>query len=178
MRSCSRSPVSRIKADPERRLEIPDRQQPGLYLVIQPSGKRAFAVRTRIAGKSVKLTIGDPAVVDLTEARRVARDAVRTAQRGADPRQERAAADANTVQAVVTEFVARYAKPRLKTWHDVETRLQRDLVRVYGSRPIADLGWGDIVRLLDQMTDRGMARVPTGRSPSCAGCSAGASSAA
>ncbi len=30
--------VQRVKADPSRRLEIPDCQQPGLYLVVQPSG--------------------------------------------------------------------------------------------------------------------------------------------
>jgi integrase len=148
--------VARIRPDPERRIEIPDRQQPGLYLVVQPSGRRSYAVRTRVADKPVKITLGDADALDLAAARKLAGETVVRARRGEDPRRERAAARANTVAAVVDEFVLRYAKPRLKDWRGVEARLKRDLVRELGSRPIADLTRADLVRLLDQMGDRGV----------------------
>jgi integrase len=148
--------VARIKPDPERRLEIPDRQQPGLYLVVQPSGRRAFAVRTRLDDKPIKITLGDVDRLDLARARVLADEAVRAAKRGEDPRTKRAAARANTVVAVVDEFVARYARPRLKVWPEVERRLKRDLVRAYGTKPIAELTRGDLVRLLDELTARGV----------------------
>ena len=44
---------------------MPDRQQPGLYLVVQPSGRRSFAVRTRVGGKPVKITLGEADALDL-----------------------------------------------------------------------------------------------------------------
>ncbi len=75
--------VTRIKPDPKRRLEIPDRQQPGLYLVVQPSGRRSFAVRTRVAGKTVKITLGDAEVLDLGKARDQAKDLIKAANRAA-----------------------------------------------------------------------------------------------
>ena len=57
--------IAKVRPDPQKRIEIPDRQQPGLYLVVQPSGKRGFAVRTRLAGKPIKVTIGQVGVIDL-----------------------------------------------------------------------------------------------------------------
>ena len=148
--------VARIKPDPKRRLEIADRQQPGLYLVVQPSGRRSFAVRTRIADKPVKITLGDADALDLPTARQNAAEAIKAAKRGHDPRAQRSAEKANTVAATVDEFIMRYAKPRLKGWREVEARLKRDLVREYGPRPIGSLARTDIVRLLDQLGDRGV----------------------
>ena len=76
--------IAKVKPDPQKRIEIPDRQQPGLYLVVQPSGKRSFAVRTRLAGKPIKVTLGQVGVIDLAEARRRAGEALqgRLAWRG------------------------------------------------------------------------------------------------
>ena len=148
--------VTRIKPDPKRRLEIPDRQQPGLYLVVQPSGRRSFAVRTRVAGKTVKITLGDAEALELGKARDQAKDLIKGARSGSDPRVEKAEAHANTVAAVVEEYVTRRLKPRLKDWERVAKRLRRDLVPAYGSRPIASLTRADIIRLLDGMGDRGV----------------------
>ena len=43
-------------ATPATRREIPDGKIRGLYLVLQPSGARSWAVRYRTAGKPAKLT--------------------------------------------------------------------------------------------------------------------------
>ncbi len=69
---------------------------------------------------------------------------------------EKAEAHANTVAAMVDEYVTRRLKPRLKDWEGVAKRLRRDLVPAYGSRPIASLTRTDIIRLLDGMGDRGV----------------------
>ena len=52
-----------VQADRERvqrqaRQEIPDGLLVGLYLVVQPSGAKSFAVRYRHAGQPRKLTLG------------------------------------------------------------------------------------------------------------------------
>jgi integrase len=148
--------IERIKPDPHKRVEIPDRQQPGLYLVVQPSGKRSFAVRTRVAGKPIKVTLGQVGRLDLVAARRQADEALKAARRGVDPRVEPEAPKITTVADAVEEFVTRYAKPRLRSWKDVNDRLHRDLVSRYGPRPLESLTRVDLVRMLDGMADRGL----------------------
>jgi integrase len=145
--------VERIKPDPAKRLEIPDKLLPGLYLVVQPSGRRSFAVRTRVAGKPAKVTL---TAMKLDEARDEARETLKAVQGGEDPRRKREAARLNTVAAVMDEYITRYAKPRQKSWRETEARLKRDLVRAYGDRPIGSLTRADIVRLLDELGDRGV----------------------
>ena len=148
--------IARVKPDPTRRLEIPDRQMPGLYLVVQPSGKRSFAVRTRLAGKPIKVTLGQVGAIDLAQARQRADETLKAALRGEDPRVEEEAPKVTTVADAVDEYVMRYAKPRLRAWRDVDNRLRKDLVRLYGPRPLDSLTKVDFVRMLDGMADRGL----------------------
>ena len=69
---------------------------------------------------------------------------------------QRAAEKANTVAAVVEEYVERRLKPRLKDWQGVAQRLRRDWVTAYGPRPVSSLTRPDILRQLDRMGDRGL----------------------
>lgn len=46
--------VEKVRPDPQKRIELPDGLLPGLYLVIQPSGKKSWAARYRAAGKTRK----------------------------------------------------------------------------------------------------------------------------
>ena len=50
--------VETAKPDPGRRIEIPDGALAGLYLVVQPTGAKSWAVRYRHDGKPTKLTLG------------------------------------------------------------------------------------------------------------------------
>ena len=54
---------------PEKRKEVPDGKIQGLYLVLQPSGAKSWAVRYRADGSPRKLTIGPYPAVDLATAR-------------------------------------------------------------------------------------------------------------
>jgi Arm DNA-binding domain len=54
------------------RREIPDGQLRGLFLIVQPSGKMAWAVRYRHYGRSRKLTIGGYPEISLKDARAAA----------------------------------------------------------------------------------------------------------
>ncbi len=81
-------------------------------------------MRTRLHDKPIKLTLGDVHRIDLGKARSLAEEALRAARRGDDPRLARTVAQANTVAAVVEEFIQRYAKPQLKVWGEVDRRLK------------------------------------------------------
>src|ERR1700687_4746554 len=76
------------------RREVPDGLLPGLYFIIQPSGKRSWAARYRFSGKPCKLTIGAYPAIDLKAARDLARAAFAKVASGIDPRKEKKAAKA------------------------------------------------------------------------------------
>ena len=77
--------VERLNPDPVLRREIPDAGMPSLYLVIHPTGRKAWCVRYRFAGRPRKLTLGPYPALDLPTARDRAREAIRTLSLGRDP---------------------------------------------------------------------------------------------
>src|SRR5687768_4596180 len=90
--------VEHAKRDAQNRREIPDGLLTGLYLIVQPSGAKSWAVRYRHAGQSRKLTLGAFPLLDLGEARAEAKLALQAVAKGDDPALEkkskrRAAAD-------------------------------------------------------------------------------------
>ena len=77
------------------RYEIADSEQPGLRLVVQPSGVKSWVYRyEREDRKSVKITLGragGPGALSLSEARNAANDARRLRSTGGDPADRRKA---------------------------------------------------------------------------------------
>ena len=72
--------IRNLRPGPARR-EIPDGN--GLYVVVQPSGKKGLCVRYRHHGRTRKLTL--PAGLTLAAARRLAADAAYQVAQGIDP---------------------------------------------------------------------------------------------
>jgi integrase len=128
------------------RQEIPDGLLVGLYLVVQPSGARSFAVRYRYAGQPRKLTLGAFPAINLETARTLGAKALRAAAEGRDPASEKQSAkgDAKRQAAeevrgkrdlfenVAREFIERHAmkQNRETTW--------RETARILGLRPSPD----------------------------------------
>jgi integrase len=138
------------------RREIPDRT-PLLYLVVQPSGRRRFVLRYRFHGVSRKVTL--QAGITLAVARKLAADAALDLERDIDPRENRkearrkaAESRANTLSAVVAEYLQRDSK--LRTIGARERLLRRHVLPVLGERSIASIRRNEIVRLLDRVEDK------------------------
>ena len=75
--------VEQARPNPRKRIEIPDGGKPGLYLVIQSSGRKSWAVRYRFQGQARKLTLdGFPS---LASAHRLAQEALDRVAEGYDP---------------------------------------------------------------------------------------------
>jgi Arm DNA-binding domain len=102
--------IKNLKAGPARR-EISDGKN-GLFVVLQPGGRKSFAVRYRFDGHPRKLTL--PRGITLAAARKAAADAIHEVEQGRDPagakRQAKEAqriAAANTFQAVAESYLER-----------------------------------------------------------------------
>jgi len=152
-----------LKPEPDRR-EIPDGLLPGLYYILQPSGKSSWAVRYRLNGKPAKHTIGNYPSVDLKLARNLGRAALAKVAAGVDPRDEKkaakvaAAVPANDfVEAVAARFISHYAKRQLKakTARDVERMLDKEVVEPWRGRRLSQIAKADIHHLLDDIVERG-----------------------
>ncbi|PWT93563.1 MAG: hypothetical protein C5B56_00570 [Proteobacteria bacterium] len=150
--------IDNFKPGPRRR-EISDGGS-GLWLVLQPSGARSWAVRYRHAGRPTKLTLGPWPTLSLAAARKGAADALLELTQGRDPATARktaaltaAAARANTLAAVVAEYLKREGG-KLRTLDQRVSILDRLILPVLGTRPIADIKRSEIVRLLDGVEDR------------------------
>ena len=142
------------------RLEIPDPGARGLYVIVQPSGRKRYAVRYRHGGKSRKLTL--QAGISLAAARKVAADAMYEVEKGRDPsairRKEKEAqrlAAADTFLAVAEEYQRREGhKLRSADW--CGKVLRRLVYATLGDRAITEIRRSDVIRLLDKIEeDRG-----------------------
>jgi integrase len=137
--------IESVGATPARQ-EIPDGLLVGLYLVVQPSGAKSFAVRYRCAGQPRKLTLGAFPALNLEAAREIGRKALRAAAEGRDPATEKQAAKGDAKKAaaeeirgkrdlfenVAREFIERHAmkNTRESSW--------RETARILGFRPDPD----------------------------------------
>ena len=165
------------------RREIPDGLLPGLYLVVQPSGAKSFAVRYRHAGAPRKLTLGSHPAIDLASARTLGGQALRVAAEGRDPAAEKQDAKEASKRAAVEEargkrdlfenvakeFIERHAmkSTRETTWRETARILGLrpdadgnlidvggDVMSIWRGRKVQDITKRDVIALLDAVNDR------------------------
>lgn len=170
--------IRNFKADPVKRREIPDAKVPGLYLVIQPGGKRSWAFRYRFAGKPQKFTLGplvmpqegiaddqSPApggALTLNAARHAARTASNEVATGKNPsaakreakRSGKAPADKDLFKNVVKLFIAKHSS-KLRSAEEVSRMLNRDVLPPWGDKNIQSITKRDVIDLLDAIRERG-----------------------
>jgi integrase len=157
--------IQNLKPGPARR-EIPDPGARGLYVIVQPSGHKSFAVRYRFDGRPKKLSLGD---IPLSKARKAAAAALDDVKEGRDPiaAKQEAKAERRTVEANTFRFVAeRFMTMRAGMRRDGDNvtfrgnirtapRQLRDLERAIfpklGHRPVIEIKRSEIVALLDQI---------------------------
>jgi integrase len=166
--------VQRLRPSNVRR-EIRDGGCPGLYLIIQSTGHRSWALRfRRPGGKPAKLTLGpadltgregegEPvlgAPLTLASARRLAIELHRQRALGKDvvafrhrERLEREARGAKTFAAAAADYIEQYAMRRTRGW--------RDRARLLGLRPTAEGKGLQLIPkgLADRWRDRPVAEI-------------------
>jgi integrase len=170
----------KLKADPAKRREIPDGILAGLYFVIQPTGRKSWAVRYRAAGTPKKLTLGnslfgndpDAAGEELTRMRREAASVLERVRRGEDPGAEKQAAKRVTqddesanrdrFRTVVERYLKEYASKRRNYFEKARLLGMRRggdgwnanpsrAVGLWGEKRIQDISRRDIREHLEQL---------------------------
>lgn len=156
--------IRNLRPGAERR-EIADGGARGLYLVVQPSGVKGFALRYRLNGKPQKLTLGrwqsppegqkdaaDPKVGDplsLASARKLAGDAMLKVGRGDDPADERRARiEGLTVAGMLDDFISKYAHKKLRSADQYASTFDRLVKPVIGNIGIYDLRRSHVTSML------------------------------
>ncbi len=147
----------------DRRQEVPDSLCTGLYLVIQPSGKKGWQVRYRHGGTHRRMTLGPYPVLSLAEARSRARDALAAAAEGRDPSAELKAAkapkpadDRNKIRVLVSDFDKRHLST-LRSGAAVLKQFNQHVLPVWGDRDVQTITKRDVIELLDGIMDAGKA---------------------
>lgn len=153
--------IEQAKPDPARRREIPDGLLAGLYLIVQPSGVKSWAVRYRHGGKPRKFTLGGFPALDLGEARDEGRAALQKVAKGEDPATAKRAVRQEAIEGrdlfkvVAAEFLKRHCTGK-RSKPEIERMLNHDVLPYWGERRIQDITRRDVIELLDKLQDRGV----------------------
>jgi integrase len=145
------------------RVEVPDGLLPGLFLIVQPTGRKSWAVRYRTRGQTRKLTLGTWPAIDLSSARELARKSLRTAAEGGDPASEKQAArrpsplPRDEAESVIADFIEKHirANTRSSTAREMMRLLNVNVVPLWRGRRIGEIRRQDVVDLMDGMIARG-----------------------
>lgn len=152
---------------------MPDGKIAGLYLVVQPSGAKSWALRYRVAGKPKKLTLGSYPAVGLAAARKQAQEATGEVARGNDPagakkvaREARKAEEApsDLIKTIAESFIKLQLERRKgvkdkklsESWANEAKRiLEREVIPALGAKRLSTLAKADIHKMLDDIVKRG-----------------------
>jgi integrase len=156
--------IENIKPGADRQ-EIPDGGCRGLYLIVQPSGRRSWAVRYRFDGKPKKLTLDG--VGSLAEARKAATGALHELERGNDPSAlkfdakataDKAAAEraGDTVDNLAAQFIERYAKKQTRpaSWRMTQRIFDRIILPAWWGRSIHEIKRRDVIDLVEGVAEK------------------------
>jgi integrase len=141
-----------------KRREIPDGGCRSLFLVLQPSGRKSWAVRYRFGGRTRKLTLDSG--LTLAEARKAATAALHELEHGKDPavlkvdaaaaeKQAAALREADSVDRWVKAFLE-YQRKRVRenTLSQCEHALRLVLAK-WGGRVVHDIRRRDVIELVE-----------------------------
>ncbi len=151
-----------------------DAAQPGMAVRIGRKGRPAFYVVRRMPGarQPTWRKLGEYPDIQLGQAREAVREALRAMTEGTDPaalaeakRVAKADAEratkANSFRAVAEQFITRHAMTK-RSGEQVAGVVRRELVPVWGDRPIGEIAKRDVIKLIEAILDRGGERPEAG----------------
>ena len=132
----------------------PDPEMPGHYIRVTPSGEKSFvAVVREREGKQRWLTIGKPGPYSIKLARKRAAELIRAIKEGKT--------EPDSFEAVASKWRELHCVARgLRSLSEIDRHLAR-MNRAWTGRLFADIGRGDVAKLLDNIESRNGPRQAT-----------------
>jgi len=139
-----------------------DTELKGFGIKATPAGAKVYIVQYRMGGRGAKTkryTIGKHGAWTPEKARKEAEEILTLADKGVDPHrrkvdQQRKVRETDFEQ-VVSEFIEKYAKPRNRSWQEVERIFNHDIIPAFKGRSLLSITRTDVISLLDSVADRG-----------------------
>jgi Arm DNA-binding domain len=164
-RVLSQKLVENTKPDPTNRQEIPDGALVGLYLIVQPSGAKSWAVRYRANGMTRKLTLSPYPRMGLAEARKAAGEVLRIVSEGGDPAGDRVTVAklkglerppaALQFEHVLERFLAAQERKGRRSTREMRRILEFDALPRWHGRSIAEITGADMADAIEAIVARG-----------------------
>jgi integrase len=128
---------------------VPDPEMPGLYVRVQPTGRKSYCAVTRgPSGKQIWQTIGTSTLYSIGEAREKARETIRAIREGKDREGPEA------FETVAESWFERHVEAKkLISAPDLRSALDRHLIPAWRGRDFASVRRGDVAKLLDSVED-------------------------
>jgi integrase len=135
----------------------------GLFVLVSPTGLRAWRWKYRFAGREKVLPLGRYPEVSLAEARAARDEARKKVLSAIDPAEERRdsklallAAHENSFEAVARAWHKVWAVGKHARYaEDVMGRLERNVFPSIGHKPVAHIEAKDVVRMMERVQGRG-----------------------
>ena len=153
----------RVKPPASGRVEYFDAAFSGLALRVTEKGAKSFSVHYRINGKLRRYTLGQFPSIKPAQARREASAALELARTGTDPTVAKRALryrpdpTMDTFKRVLEDYLQRHMAKNTSqgTYAEAKRTLERDVLPIWGERPIAEISRRDIIGLVDDIVARG-----------------------
>lgn len=130
------------------RREIADDYLRGLYLIVQPTGSKGWAVRYRHGGRSHKHTVGPYPAFDLKQARDAAAAVLRAVAEGRSPEQRQT----GNVEDAAARFLEHCRRTyRSNSFKEAERLMRRHIVASWRNRKIADISRADVRAMIGEV---------------------------
>jgi integrase len=136
----------------------------GFGIRVGDHGGVSFFIMARQRGGGrgpIRIAVGRYPTLALAEARDRARLLLRDLQDGVDPRERKAeqqriaaARLASRFDVIAEDFIQRHVA-RARTASAISLRIRRELITRWGNQSIADISRADVVRMVDDIVDRG-----------------------
>lgn len=135
----------------KRHLEVFDSELIGFYIDIQASGRKSFRVRIRTRGKLRIVTIGEPSILSVDEARKIATELIRQAKLGIGLIPTQLHCLGPTTEDFFLSKYLPYVKSYKRSWISDDSMIRNHIIPKIGSLHMGSISPPDVAVFLEKM---------------------------
>jgi len=148
--------IRKIRPPENGRLEIADRRLAGLSLRVTRNGVKTFALRTRVNGRLVRVTLGRYPELSLAEARAKAHEAIAKARAGIEIGGGRRSSEGFAFDAVVRNYIDQQCRRFMKerSCREAERVLSVEFIANWRNRDVRKVTKQDVIAVVNEIFTR------------------------